>query len=209
MKRLTLLSALALIAFTRPAGAAENVVLSVNATDDPSAADNWSPADVGWYYTPRVTETVTDIGTKFGSSGFTPVTVQILASVPNTGGPDILDTGTNLIPVADTFAFATLNAPITLEAGTSYFIAFEGVAGLGVDVTNEAGATSLGSLHFDMVGDDSYSLVDANSTDINSQPILEFANNSGPAVPEPSTWALLFASVAGLIFIRRLRAPQA
>ena len=211
MKQIALL-ALLLVALARPASA--DVVYSVNATDEPlPGPGNWGTADdVGWLYTPTTNTIVTDVGTTFAATFSPPVTVQIFEYLPTTDsnvGP-ALATG-ELTPVANTLEFATLNtAPLTLLAGTTYLVGFEGVAGDAFNVTNTPGAVSAeGGVYYD-TGDGSFlSLADMAPYD---QPILEFEDNApdsgggGPVtVPEPSTWALLFGSLAGLAIFRQFR----
>jgi hypothetical protein len=212
MKQILLLGTV-LLAFALNANAApENVVAYVNATavatDDPATPDNWSAVDVGWFYTPSSTITVTDVGTEFGSSAENDVTVEILSAIPRNGSDLLAKSAATFNPVADTLVFSTLNQAVTLVAGTKYFIGFENVSGVGVNVTSDIGSTSLGSLYYDMTGNGSFTATDANSTDLNSRPILEFADNANGGfvtTPEPSTWALLFGSLAGLAVLRRLR----
>jgi hypothetical protein len=221
MKRTLLCLAVLIIALNRPANAAPlTVVDEVNATDTPDSIDAWNVDNVGWLYTPTQTYTVTDIGTAFGTSSSSPVTVEIYedSSLPLSLGTlgTIVAAGA-LTPVADTMAFASLNLGqgVTLDAGVQYFIAFLGVQGLGENVTDAGSATSLGNFYYFNNSDcGCMDVVEGGSTamcDPHSQPIFEFETCDPDPVPEPSTWVLLVGSLVGLaIFYRqRVRTPAA
>jgi hypothetical protein len=190
----------------------ENIVYSVNTTDSPvPPPGGWTFAgDVGWLYTPTSNLTITDVGSSFGTAISPPATVVIFdytgnASAPVSGSP--IDSG-QLSGPADTLDFATLNAPVVLTGGDTYLIGFEGVSTLGFNITMSPTATSQGDLFYD-TGDGSFSL--STSFSPYTQPILALADNAspGPATPEPSTWMLLFISLAAIASFKRLRpVPQ-
>jgi hypothetical protein len=208
MKRTILLITILIITLNRPASAALTIVGSVNGTATADSVDTWNVDDVGWLYTPTQTLDVMDLGTEFGTSSSSPVTVEIYQgsttplSVSTLG--TLIAAGT-LTPVADTMEFASLNLGegVTLDAGVQYLIAFLNVQGLGENITDSSGATSLGNFYYFNNGCD---VVEGGGStgDPHSQPIFEFGSCGDPdPVPEPSTWALLIGSLAGLVLFRR------
>jgi hypothetical protein len=211
MKLVTPILAAFVLALTQQAHAITyTVVDGTNVGATPDNVDTYNVLDVGWLYTPPTapylpaspgeTYDITDLGTAFGTSSSSPVTVDIYeeSSLPSVVGT-LIATGT-LTAVADTVEFAALNggAGVTLTSGDTYFVEFLNVSGLGENVAEDLGATSLGNWYYSNGG----TIQGGPNTGFHSAPILEFAT---AAVPEPSTWALMVASVIGLIFFRRFR----
>jgi hypothetical protein len=211
MKRTTLFLAILIIILNRPANADPlTIVDAINATATADSLDLWNEQDVGWLYTPPTSPftpgtsyTITDIGTEFGTSSPDPfgVTVEIFenSNLPTSTGT-LIASGA-LTAVADTMEFASLNggAGVTLDSGVTYLIAFLGVQGLGENVVDDLGATSVGNWYYY----NGCEIQGGPNTGDHSQPIIEFADTD--PVPEPSTWALLIGSLAGLAVFHRLR----
>lgn len=167
---------------------ADIIVDSVNAS---AGAFNgiWGATDVGWFFTATGSYQLTDLETVFRSVPSAPpnVTAFVMSNTPGNGGT-LLGSG-NFFPVAGVFSGAAF-APITVTAGETLFLGFENVAGLGANITLDAGATSLGTFYYD-VGNSK--LFNTSGPGVSSQPILEL---TGEAVPEPSAWILLLTVLA-------------
>ena len=211
MKRAALFLAILIVALNRSAHADPlTIVDAINGTATADSLDLWNEEDVGWLYTPPTSPytpgtsyTVTDIGTEFGTSSSNPfgVTVEVFENSNLLSSPGTLIASGSLTAVADTMEFASLNggAGVTLDSGTTYLIAFLGVKGLGENIVDTSGGTSVGNWFYY----NGCMIKGGPDTTDHSQPIIEFANVD--PVPEPSTWALLIGSLAGLAVFRRLR----
>ena len=113
------------VALLSPLYAAENVVLSVNASDAPVGSSTvWNGVglqqeEVGWLYQVPTggpaSYTITDVGTEFGTTSNQVVTAEIFSNAPSLGGT-LLSTGT-LTPVANTMEYATLGTPVRDDGG--------------------------------------------------------------------------------------------
>lgn len=181
---------------------ADVVVDSVNASATPYAG-LWNATDVGWNFTATSSYQLTDLETIFGSvPDLRTVTAVVMTNTPSNGGM-LLASGT-FVPVAGVFSGATF-APVNVTLGENLFLGFENVGGLGANVTSDAGATSLGSLHYDGSTNGSFSLTESGG--FTSQPILELTGVNGTSpVPEPGAWMLLLTVlVTSAPALRRLR----
>ncbi|MDP3855074.1 MAG: PEPxxWA-CTERM sorting domain-containing protein [Phenylobacterium sp.] len=177
--------ALALIAtsaFSATAASAA-VVHEINPTG--ASAATWGATEVGWFYTPDTSYTLTAIGTKFGSSDGRTVTAEFYSGAP--GALTLLRSGT-LVPIANAFADAVL-APLNLTAGMTYFFGFTNVGGLDTNVTDDAGATNLAGGLMYSFGSGAYE--NGPETHFTAQPMVRFSGDLGSAVPEPATWAMM------------------
>jgi hypothetical protein len=151
-----------------------------------TSSSTWAADEVGWFYTPTFSYSLSGIGTKFGSSDGRTVTAEIFSGVP--GSLTLLASG-NLTPIANAFSDAFFSA-INLTAGTTYFVAFEHVSGLATNVTDTAGATNLaGGLRYSFSSNNSFD--SGPETQFTAQPMIEFIGGRGGAVPEPATWAMM------------------
>jgi len=190
--------ALAMIV-TGALGAAAPASAAVIEQINPSASSSatWAASEVGWFYTPTVSYNLTGLGTKFGSSDGRTVGAFVYSGSP---GALTLLGSSSLTPVGNAFAQAAFS-PLSLSAGTTYFVAFTNVAGLATNVTDDAGATNLaGGLRYSF-GSGAFEL--GPETGFTAQPMLQFSGNS--AVPEPATWAMLITGfgLAGAAMRRR------
>lgn len=192
MKRTGLtLAVLVLLLGSSESNAKAEFIDSVNATDSPASISYNTATDIGWYYKPSFSYVLGGIETIFGSptDGRT-VTVEIFSGTPTAAGPL---REASFIPSGGSFEGATF-APLDLVAGQTYFIGFENISHFPVNVTQDSGATSLGSAHWDT---DHSNLFNGGSDPagyFTSQPILGFAS----AVPEPSTLPLFSIGIAGI-----------
>jgi len=171
---------------------ANPIVDDVNGDKVPASGASWAATEVGWLYTPSFSYDLTGINTRFLVGDARTVTVEVYDELPGGGG--VLLRSAGFTPLTDVFSGADF-ASLSLTAGEDYFIGFRNVGGLGVNVTAEAGAESLGLLYYSFSNDGSYGSTESGFT---SQPILQFE-----AVPEPSSLALIGLGVLGLVAYRR------
>lgn len=197
--------AVAICLAAAPALFADTVQDSINAAASPEPAF-WNASDVGWLYTPAASYNLTGILTLFGTSGTgsNPITEAVFSGLPGSGGT--LLASATFTGVNGSFSGGSF-APLSLVAGQTYFIAFEGVANWSVNVTADLGAVSLGNLYFDF-GGTSFGSTETGGAD--TQPILEFVGNTGSGgtgVPEPSSLFLLASGMLGMAgpMMRRMR----
>ena len=154
----------------------------------------WGASQVGWFYTPSYSYDLWEVTTKFGVTDNRLVTVDVFQASRGRDG-SLLSPGIGELPLRSaqfapkTDAFAGgIFTPLTLTAHETYFIGFENVNGLGLNVTLDSGATSLpGGLRFGFVNGGGYYPWPIGG--FLSQPILQFQFDP-PNVPEPSTLAL-------------------
>ena len=188
--------------------ASANVVFNFNAVPPESLITaQWSAAEVGWFFTPGSTLfNVTEIKTAFASTaGWNQnpvnglVTEEIFKSfVPGTGGT--LIASNSFAPISNTYTGGFFAGPITLLAGTQYFIGFRNVAGLGSNIVNYPGVAAVPlQQFFSGVNDGLYST--STPSEANSAPTLIFYDNL--ITPEPASGLLALVGVAGLFLGRR------
>ncbi len=219
LKKNLLLAAMAALCLAGRTHAAPVVVDAVN--PDALPTNVWQASNVGWLYTPAFSYTLTGVGTKFGAVVFgatsRTVTAQVFSGKPGEffsrtpSTLSLLASGT-LTPIADQFSDAVLSTAVALTAGTTYFIGFSNVLGLGANFTDDPAADTLG----DALHSDSNSGPPANATfdrtgisnAITSRPIIEFLGIRGNAVPEPAGGALTMAGLVLLGFAVQRRRRQ-
>jgi hypothetical protein len=168
---------------------------SVNLDKSPALHTVWGAEDVGWYYTPRSAYKLISVQTDFpeaggdgAADGRTVTEVVYDTNTPAAGGALLRSAG--FVPVNNTFTGGVFD-PLALEAGHRYFIGFENVNFLGVNVTMDAGATSLGTTWSDSDKSGSFAAWEVN--DFTTQPRLRFIGT-----PEPGGLTLFGAGVAGV-----------
>ena len=180
---------------------ASSVFYSVNGTDAPGSnhvVNIWTCCtDVGWYVTPTASFDLTEVDTVFGSVDSRTVTVVIFS-----GGPAGTLLGHAGFTPQTSLAGGVFTTPIPIVAGQSYFVGFENVNGLGVNITADAGAQSVGDLFYDVAGNGSFSM-EYTVVDENRQPILQFLGTAPLAVPEPHAVVLMTAGLGLVALLRR------
>lgn len=178
---------------------ADMVMDRINDTKTPETRKYQTARDVGWFYHPSLTYTLTGINTEFGPTvDNRTVTVEFFLAGPPSNGGSLLGSGT-FTPLANAFAGGTF-APIEVTAGTKYFVGFRNVSGLSLNTTTDIGAVVASDLRFDTDGLGGYTLISAPGDA--DRPILQFV---GRAVPEPSGVLMISSGVLGLIAYSRRR----
>ena len=190
---------------------------------DPSSGPLTLPADqtflvnsIGWFYTPTISFSLGGILTQFFDTGpDRPVTVELFAGSPEGA---LLASGTfnsaHARPDDDVgdlrFGGALFGAPVTITAGTTYFVGFRNVgqldpldpnSALGVNFTGFG--TRLGAVRYGFETDGSddyaYELLDADA-EFETSPMLQFVGPGAVVTtPEPTTLLLLAGGLAALV----------
>jgi hypothetical protein len=201
---------------------ADTIADSVNLGDNGDSGAYWGVSEVGWLYTPASSFSLSGIETKFSIPNLTTIEDRTVTVVLYQGGTPA-NGGTFLGSFAFNSALAdnntlgggTFATPISLTAGTEYFVGFENVGpaadstgpnsnDLGVNFTADSGATFLSNAYFDVSGSSTCNtgagfVCEDTNTDILGQPILAFLEPSTVSTtPLPGTLPL-FASVLGFI----------
>jgi len=221
--RVGAVAAMAMFIFAGASAAnADTIADSVNLGDTGDSGAYWGSSDVGWLYTPSSSFNLSGIETKFSIPNGTTiedrtVTVALYAGNTPANGGTFLGSFNFDSALADnnTLGGGTFATPISLSAGSTYFVGFENVGpaadspgpnqdDLGVNFTTDPGATFLSNLYYDAPGSSTcntgagFACEDTN-TDILGQPILAFLAPS-PVSTTPLPAALpLFASGLGAL----------
>ncbi len=185
-KVLALSSALSFGVMAVPAHAAE-VIDSIN-EDGSFRQATWAATNIGWLYNPTFSYTLTGLATRFRTADGRAVGAAVYSGSP--GSLTLLGNGS--LTASTAFSQALFGGPVSITSGTQYFFAFSNVAGLGSNVTDDAGATSLGLTYFDF-GDATFS----QQSNVNPRPMVQFLGVNS-AVPEPGTWAMLMLGLFGI-----------
>jgi hypothetical protein len=192
-----LVGALAL-AVCAPMSRADSVMDGVNMGATPSG-DSWYATDVGWFYTPSFSYQLTGVETRFSSLDSRLCTLEFFRVGPPSDPGSVLLRSSPFAP-STSWAGGTF-APLALTAGTTYFVGIRNTQWLGVNATNDPGATVWSPLRWDYDNSGSYAAVESGR--YTSQPILRFR---GPdAIPEAGTLTALMGllSGGGLLILRR------
>ena len=128
--------------------------------------------DIGWYYTAKTSFNFTALQTKFNSADNRTVSVDV-ATIDQNGQGTFVRSAT--FYSIDQLLRAWPFDPLPVQAGTTIFIGFRNVAGLGQNATNDSGAITLPTL-FDSVGDGRYGTSTVNPL----APILLLFQTDGP-----------------------------
>ena len=104
---------------------------------------------VGWYLTPAAPFSLTGVQTNFNAVQQTGsqdrnVTVEVLTDRRAVGGTLLRSVVFNSASARGRLGGVTF-APVTLNAGTRYFIGFRGISGIGINTTTDAGAVNCGA----------------------------------------------------------------
>lgn len=178
---------------------------SKNTSDAP-----WSVSEIGWFYTPSQTFTLTDVESKFDALGGTgaTITVEIFDAgviAPFTSDVPIFTQAFDVDVVEDWEGLTSIVGGPVLNAGSEYFIGFTGLTGVGVNITEDSGADAL-DMQFSAGGDPVGSYATASSIPLEDQVILRIGGNVvGATVPEPASAAILVVGSVLLVRRRRLR----
>jgi hypothetical protein len=186
-----------------PAAASAAVIDSINGNLSPGFYV-FGPGigNIGWSYTPSFSYNLTGISSLFeavpNASAYTrPVTFEL----ENAPGGAVLATGTVNIGNGGGASGVTFVSPLTVAAGTHYFVGLENIGGLGINIVDwtygqAPGTVNLDGWHYGSGANNFSNYVAGTAFDA---PILNFSGTAiNPAVPEPSTWALLLLGFAGL-----------
>lgn len=223
--RLSLPAAVCLAAaFGAPAMAA--TIDSINPNATPPFVEYAGPQDIGWYYTPTFSYTLTGITTEFvavpNGTGQRTITVQIQTERPVNGGTVLAQGTFSANSASGGFLGSSLPA-VQLTAGTTYFVDFLDTVGMGVNLgswqndqngnpmPSNGATTNLGAWYGNAVGsgstdfstvaiiDPAYYTTTSGNVSF-SEPILFFAGT----VPEPASAGILLAA-SGLLLRRKPR----
>jgi hypothetical protein len=184
--------------------------------------------NIGWYYTPTQSYSLTGISTDFGldefGGGLRTITVQIQTDRPVNGGT-VLDQGTfQGSGLTDGILGASFATPVQLTAGVTYFVDFLNLQGMGlnigqwasvngVDVPTNGATTRLGAYYFGSNTDVSFTnSISGDAADQSNgygtasglEPILFFSGTPS-VVPEPSSFLMLGIGVVGAAWKFRRR----
>lgn len=194
-------------------GAANAAVIdNINGSASPPFLVFGSPVDnIGWDYTPSFSYNLTGISTFFEPVGNpAPVTRTVTIVLENTAGGAPIASGD--VSVGEGGGAQGVSfSPVTLTAGQSYFVGFENVLGLGLNIANFLPSQPAGTVNLDgwwqgTPAGNNFTIFTPQIVDgqlqVFSAPILNFSGTPiTPGVPEPSTWAMMLAGFAGLAFL--------
>jgi hypothetical protein len=183
----------------------------VNGDRLPSPNTTWAVPSAGWFYTPAASYTLTGIFARFSAGGAArTVTVELLTA-PRADGGVLLRSAAFAVPAVARGGEPALAggsfAPVALVGGTTYFVGFRNLAGVGspvgsggvgINVTDAPDAVRL-DYRSDRDGSGAYGDVLVSPDPIERRPILRFAGTPAMAVvPEPGVVPLLGAGLLAI-----------
>lgn len=175
--------------------------------------------NIGWDYTPSFSYNLTGISTFFEPvDNPAPVTRTVTVVLENTAGGAPIATGTVSVGPSGGAQGVSFSA-VTLTAGQTYFVGFENVAGLGLNIVDwfqgvngppnqqPAGTVNLNGWYSGTPAGNNFQTFTPQIVDgelqVFSAPILNFSGTPviPGGVPEASTWVMMLAGFAGLGFL--------
>jgi hypothetical protein len=148
---------------------------SINWNLTPGSA-YWGDTDTGWMFTPSATYQLSGVATQFGVGCQTttcPATATVV--IESSPGGTVLASA-SFTPVPGGISVTTFT-PITLTAGTPYFVGFEHIQHLSVNATYATGAT-LATSYFDSDGSGSFNLSEPPVAGQTPGPIFGFLSSN-------------------------------
>lgn len=173
---------------------------------------HWLIDNGGWVYTPAAGYTLNGIDTRFntcwngtcsGAATSQTLTVEIWDERPGSGPANLLRSATFVASNQSSDWVGGVFANLDLVAGEDYFIGFKGLTGVGTNVTEDLGATTLNGLWWGGAGSPYQNLYAAQANAALSQPLLRFMGEPAARVPEPGSLALVAAALLCLVCLRQ------
>jgi len=187
--------------------AAQPVQVAINGSASLGNGTFNRTSSVGWYFTPSSTFFITMIQTRFNpaaSSADRTVGVELWSERPGLGGSLLAQASFQSSSALGSFGGGAFGAPILLQAGIQYFVGFRNVRGLGVNFTNAAGSTSLGSVYTSLGPQFDDDIWERQLKDLVS-PSIQLDGRAMSTVPEPTTVMLLATGLGGLGLVGLIR----
>jgi hypothetical protein len=211
-KSVLLLSAFIVGGVVGSGAASATIIDNINGGASPAffffggAIDN-----IGWDYTPSFSYNLTGISTFFEPIAVpAPTTRTVTVVLKSTAGGAPIASGDVTVGAAGG-AQGVSFSPVTLTAGTEYFVGFENVLGLGLNIVNFILTQPDGTVNLDgwwqgTPPGNNFTIFTPQMVmgqlQVFSAPILNFSGTPIPTpVPEPSTWAMMVLGFAGLGFL--------
>lgn len=179
-------------------------------------------SSIGWYFTPTSSFFLTSVSTRFNgaiAADDRNVTVELWSDRQAVGGSLLRSATFASNSAIDQFGGGLFDA-LWLEAGTTYFIGFRNVAGLGRNSTEDLGSASTGYLYHSS-GDpalgnyaslQNVTMVYNPSFQLDGYVDPALAGMPTTATPEPASMVLMATGLVGLgvaTAVRRRRAQKA
>ncbi|HWB12730.1 MAG TPA: PEP-CTERM sorting domain-containing protein [Pirellulales bacterium] len=202
----------------------------INPNAQPLLNTSYAFPNIGWYYTPTQSYTLTGISTFFepisSGTGNHSITVQIQSDRPANGGV-LLDQATfSANSATGGVVGGEFTTAVALQAGQTYFVDFMGLSGMGTNLGQfivepdgthvaSAGATTrlaafwsdgvFGSSRVGNAGDEF--LPTGNASGL--EPILYFDGKTAAVTPEPSAGVMMLLGLGTAAVLRRRRKRKA